>query len=83
MRLAAAAALVLLVIAIVGDSRAATPPDTLIVAVSGDLVSIDPPFSSGAPFQNEISFSSGFSPCRTRHLRVDRCGKSVNKPGSV
>jgi peptide/nickel transport system substrate-binding protein len=33
---------------------AATPPDVLIVAVSGDLVSIDPPFSSGAPFQNEV-----------------------------
>jgi peptide/nickel transport system substrate-binding protein len=33
---------------------AATPADVLIVAVGGDMTSIDPPFSSGAPFQNEV-----------------------------
>jgi peptide/nickel transport system substrate-binding protein len=43
-----------LVLAAVGVGAAATPPDVLIVAVSGDLNSIDPPFSSGAPFQNEV-----------------------------
>ena len=34
-------------LAAAGSVPAATPPDVLIVAVSGDLVSIDPPFSSG------------------------------------
>ncbi|HEV8674462.1 MAG TPA: ABC transporter substrate-binding protein [Methylomirabilota bacterium] len=46
--------LVLLLLAAAGAAVAATPADVLIVAVSGDLVSIDPPFSSGAPFQNEV-----------------------------
>src|SRR5262245_48988001 len=41
-------------LAAAGPVSAATPSDVLIVAVSGDLVSIDPPFSSGAPFQNEV-----------------------------
>ena len=35
-------------------AAAATTADVLIVAVSGDVASIDPPFSSGAPFQNEV-----------------------------
>jgi peptide/nickel transport system substrate-binding protein len=44
----------LLVLAATGPAMAATPADVLVVAVGGDLVSIDPPFSSGAPFQNEV-----------------------------
>jgi len=46
--------LMICLLAIAGGATAATPADVLIVAVSGDLVSIDPPFSSGAPFQNEV-----------------------------
>jgi peptide/nickel transport system substrate-binding protein len=45
---------VVLLLAVAGAAGAATPADVLIVAVSGDAVSIDPPFSSGAPFQNEL-----------------------------
>src|SRR5215471_18827595 len=54
MRLGIAAALLVIWLAAVLDARGATPADTLIVAVSGDVVSLDPPFSSGAPFQNEV-----------------------------
>ncbi len=43
-----------LLLLVAGGAGAATPADVLIVAVGGDLVSIDPPFSSGAPFQNEV-----------------------------
>jgi len=46
--------LVVLLLPGVVVARAATPADTLIVVVSGDAVSLDPPFSSGAPFQNEV-----------------------------
>ena len=54
MRVGIAGLLVVLLLSAVPDARGATPADTLIVAVSGDIVSIDPPFSAGAPFQNEI-----------------------------
>lgn len=46
--------LVAILLAASGAALAATPPDVLIVAVGGDITSIDPPFSSGAPFQNEV-----------------------------
>lgn len=50
------ARVVVLLLAVAGAAvaGAATPADVLIVAVSGDAVSVDPPFSSGAPFQNEV-----------------------------
>ena len=54
MRIRVTGLLVVLLLAAVPVARAVTPADTLIVAVSGDAVSLDPPFSSGAPFQNEV-----------------------------
>jgi peptide/nickel transport system substrate-binding protein len=54
MTLARILSLVAVLLTAAAPALAATPADVLLVAVSGDLVSIDPPFSSGAPFQNEV-----------------------------
>jgi peptide/nickel transport system substrate-binding protein len=51
-RILTSVAALLLVVPSLG--AAATPADVLIVAVGGDITSLDPPFSAGAPFQNEV-----------------------------